>query len=179
MEKNGQTAHLRIWKLYATGDMVHSMRAEPNILSSFLFWEIRFGRREMNACPNCNRISNSWDIQCECGYDLGDKRPASAYVTKSELDRLESEGEISRDYAAMVRSAIESGARFIEYQYCISFILYSSKKTSRVFVVPPEENRRALGFRYTLISILFGWWGIPFGPIWTIQSLQRYLPGLH
>ena len=33
------------------------------------------------------------------------------------------------------------------------------------------------GMTYILISVLLGWWGIPWGPIWTIQSLYINLKG--
>ena len=33
------------------------------------------------------------------------------------------------------------------------------------------------GLPFTLLSLLLGWWGIPWGPIYTIQSLWVNLKG--
>jgi len=39
---------------------------------------------------------------------------------------------------------------------------------------------RAIAFRATLCSAFFGWWGFPWGPIWTISSIcQNALGGRH
>ena len=37
--------------------------------------------------------------------------------------------------------------------------------------------RAAKGLPYTLISLLAGWWGIPWGPIWTVMTVVQNFAG--
>jgi hypothetical protein len=39
------------------------------------------------------------------------------------------------------------------------------------------ENPRSKGLPFTIISFLFGWWGIPFGPKYTLESIRTNLHG--
>ena len=44
-------------------------------------------------------------------------------------------------------------------------------------MIQPDDSRFRLGLRYSLISLLFGWWGIPWGPIWTLGTVFKNLGG--
>ncbi|MBN1954178.1 MAG: hypothetical protein JW900_03910 [Anaerolineae bacterium] len=72
---------------------------------------------------------------------------------------------------AEIRRELERGARFVVFQYCISVIVLTFKRGSGVYFVRADENAVAKGLPYTLLSLVLGWWGIPWGPIYTIQSL--------
>lgn len=66
---------------------------------------------------------------------------------------------------------IQRGAKFVLYQYCISLIVITFKRSSDIYFVKQGENRIAKGLPWIAISVLLGWWGIPWGPIYTVQSL--------
>ena len=72
---------------------------------------------------------------------------------------------------------LQQGARFIVYQYCVSIVILTFKRPSKVRLVRANESRVVKGLEFVLISLLFGWWGIPWGPIYTIQSLWVNLHG--
>ena len=44
-------------------------------------------------------------------------------------------------------------------------------------IVVDCTNAIAKGLPWTGLSLLAGWWGIPWGPIWTIQALVTNLRG--
>jgi hypothetical protein len=71
----------------------------------------------------------------------------------------------------------EAQARFVVFHYCVSLGIVSFKRSSGVKVIPPGGSRILAGLPYTLISICAGWWGIPWGPIWTLQAIGRNLSG--
>jgi len=48
--------------------------------------------------------------------------------------------------------------------------------TDPVLVKPGDSRFRGAGVPI-LHSLLFGWWGLPWGPIWTIRSIWRCLHG--
>ncbi len=72
---------------------------------------------------------------------------------------------------------LQRGAKFVIFQYCISVIVMTFKRPSNIYFIRLGDNAIVKGIGYTLLSLLFGWWGIPWGPIYTIQSLVRNLGG--
>jgi hypothetical protein len=74
-------------------------------------------------------------------------------------------------------SALEDGAGIVVYSYAISIIVMTFRRSSTLIFIGPGKSRLAAGARYTLTSLLFGWWGFPWGPIMVIQSLVTNLRG--
>jgi hypothetical protein len=78
---------------------------------------------------------------------------------------------------AEIRMAVNAGARLVVYQYCISVVLLSFKRSSAIRLVPGGASRMVPGLRYSLVSLVLGWWGIPWGPFWTVQTIIGNLRG--
>lgn len=78
---------------------------------------------------------------------------------------------------ADVLREVENGAKFVVYQYCISLLIVTLKRSSDVYFIKPGAGALRNGIGYTILSLLLGWWGIPWGPVWTIQSLVVNLGG--
>ena len=72
---------------------------------------------------------------------------------------------------------LRRGGRFVIYQYCISILIMTFKRPSDIYFLRAGESGVGKGIGYTLISLLFGWWGFPFGPIYTIQSVVKNFSG--
>jgi len=70
-----------------------------------------------------------------------------------------------------LRHEIERGGKFVIFEYCISIVVLSFKRVSGVHFIKAEESAIRKGAIYSAISLLLGWWGIPWGPIWTVSSL--------
>lgn len=66
---------------------------------------------------------------------------------------------------------LRNGAKLVCYEYCISILIMTFKRSSEVHFIKSGESAFVKGLGYTLISLLFGWWGFPFGPIYTIGAL--------
>jgi hypothetical protein len=81
--------------------------------------------------------------------------------------------------SSQISKEVERGARFVFYQYCISVIILTFKRSSDVYYVPPGESVTTKGLGYSIISLLFGWWGFPWGPIYTIQTVWNNFSGGH
>jgi hypothetical protein len=63
-----------------------------------------------------------------------------------------------------------------QYQACVSlFIMTMRFRSPRVIVGTPENQ--STGTLYTLVSTVAGWWGIPWGFIYTPQAIYRNLQG--
>jgi hypothetical protein len=72
---------------------------------------------------------------------------------------------------------INRGARFIVYQYCFSIVIVSFKRSTSVQFVKVGESAVVKGLPWTALSAVFGWWGIPWGFIYTPQVLYKNLKG--
>ncbi len=76
-----------------------------------------------------------------------------------------------------VQHELDRGARFITYHYCISILIMTFRRSSDIHFVKAGENSILKGSGYSLLTLFAGWWGIPWGPIYTITSLAKNLGG--
>jgi hypothetical protein len=72
---------------------------------------------------------------------------------------------------------VQNGAKIVVFQYCVSVIVLRFKRSSDPFLIRPGESAFAKSLPYTLISLTFGWWGIPWGFIYTPWALIVNLGG--
>jgi len=63
-----------------------------------------------------------------------------------------------------------------QYQACISFLVATTRFRSPRLVVGSDKSQ-GTAMIYTLTSLLFGWWGFPWGFIYTPQAIYRNLCG--
>ena len=66
---------------------------------------------------------------------------------------------------------IQRGAKLVVYQYCISIVFMTFRRSSDVYYIPAGQSALAKGLPWTVLTLVAGWWGIPWGPIFSIQSL--------
>jgi hypothetical protein len=71
----------------------------------------------------------------------------------------------------------KKGGRFIYFPYTISLIILTFKRTSGVYLIKNNESVTAKGLPFIILSAIFGWWGFPFGPRYTIESIRTNLNG--
>jgi hypothetical protein len=79
------------------------------------------------------------------------------------LEDIQSSGQLQQE--------LQQGGKFVMYQYCISLLIITFKRSSNIYFLRHEENAVVKGLPFTLLSFVLGWWGIPWGPIYTIQSI--------
>lgn len=76
-----------------------------------------------------------------------------------------------------LQQEIQQGGKFVVYQYCISVLVITFKRSSNIYFISHEQNSIVNGLPFTLLSLILGWWGIPWGPIYTIGSVYTNLTG--
>ncbi len=80
--------------------------------------------------------------------------------------------------AADLQEVVSKGGRFAYFPFTISFFVVTFKRTSGVYLIRKEEGVSSLrSLPFTLISALLGWWGLPYGPKYTIESIRTNLRG--
>jgi len=78
---------------------------------------------------------------------------------------------------AELNDELEKGAKFVVFQYSISVLVMSFKRSSDIYFIKADESTIKYSIIFTLITLVFGWWGIPWGPIYTIGSLISNFSG--
>ncbi len=71
----------------------------------------------------------------------------------------------------------EKGGRFVYFAFTISLIVVTFKRTSGVYLIRKGESAVAKGVPFTILSAVLGWWGIPYGPKFTLKSIRTNLQG--
>jgi hypothetical protein len=77
----------------------------------------------------------------------------------------------------MVADELRRGARFVIYQYCISILIISLRRPSDIYFVRAGQSAITKGLGFSMVSLLLGWWGIPWGPIYTIGAVITNFSG--
>lgn len=76
-----------------------------------------------------------------------------------------------------VQDEVMNGAKFVIYTYCISILVMTFKRGTDIYFVKNNESTVAKGLPWTLLTFLLGWWGIPWGFIYTPMALYDNLSG--
>jgi hypothetical protein len=66
----------------------------------------------------------------------------------------------------------QKGARFVYFSYTLSLLFLTFRRTSGVYLIKRSESVRIKALPFTILSVLFGWWGLPFGPKYTLESIR-------
>ena len=80
---------------------------------------------------------------------------------------------------AEIDAELEAGGRFVNYQYCISLLLVTLRRPSSVMLLTAHDRGVIRGLPYTFVTLLLGWWGVPWGPIYTAAALLCNFGGGH
>jgi hypothetical protein len=76
-----------------------------------------------------------------------------------------------------INDELRKGGRFVVFQYCISIVVMSFKRSSGIYFIPSGTRAAGKAAPWCALSLLVGWWGIPWGPIWTIGTVAKNLGG--
>ena len=84
------------------------------------------------------------------------------------IDRLSS-ADLERELAA--------GGRFVVFEYCISLVAVTLRRPTDVYFLRRGQWAFVRALPYVGISLLLGWWGLPWGLIYTPLALFTNLSG--
>lgn len=78
---------------------------------------------------------------------------------------------------AALAAEIERGGRFVFFECCISLIVVTLRRPTAIIFLRHDESGWVRGLPYTLVSLILGWWGLPWGVIYTPLVLATNLAG--
>lgn len=76
-----------------------------------------------------------------------------------------------------LQDEVADGGKFVIYTYCFSIVVMSFKQGTDIYFVKSTESRFAKSLPWFFISFFFGWWGFPWGIIYTIGCLSNCIGG--
>jgi hypothetical protein len=78
---------------------------------------------------------------------------------------------------AQLAEALAQGCRLVTYEYCVSLIVVTWRRQSRVYLLAANETGLRQAAPYLLLTMFLGWWGLPWGLIYTPLALVTNLAG--
>ena len=76
-----------------------------------------------------------------------------------------------------INNELRKGGKFVYFPFVISIIIMTFRRSSDIYFVRADESGMKFGWPQFLITFFFGWWGIPFGPIYSIGAIYRFFAG--
>lgn len=72
---------------------------------------------------------------------------------------------------------VGKGGRFVHYMFCVSVLVMTFRRSSQITYIRAGKSRLVPGLGWSLLTFVVGWWGIPWGPIYSIQSIVTNMAG--
>jgi hypothetical protein len=72
---------------------------------------------------------------------------------------------------------LQNGGKFVVYYYTISILIMTFRRGSDIYFLRSNESPIKFGWKFLLLSLFAGWWGFPWGPIYTVQSIYMAFSG--
>jgi hypothetical protein len=76
-----------------------------------------------------------------------------------------------------VRVRVAAGARLVRFEYCFSLIVFTIRRQSPIYLTESWQGRYLRGLGYSLLAIVLGPWGVPWGLIYTPWAMWVNLTG--
>jgi hypothetical protein len=79
--------------------------------------------------------------------------------------------------SSQIAEELQRGGKFVYFKYCISVVILTFQRPSDIYFIRANESAFLKGFGFSLITLALGWWGFPWGPIYSIICLVHNLGG--
>lgn len=76
-----------------------------------------------------------------------------------------------------IQAIVNDGGRFVYFPFTVSVVLATFKRASSIYLIRPYEKSIKYSYPHVLTNAVVGWWGIPWGPVYTIQSIYQQMQG--
>lgn len=76
-----------------------------------------------------------------------------------------------------IQTRVAAGARLVRFEFCMSLIVFTIRRQSPLFITETWQGRYLRGLGYSVLALLLGPWGVPWGPIWSLWAVWVNLTG--
>lgn len=78
---------------------------------------------------------------------------------------------------AEIKTIINNGGKFVFFPYTVSVVLATFKRASSIYLIRPNETSIKYSYKHVLTNVVAGWWGLPWGPVYTIGAIVQHCKG--
>jgi len=71
---------------------------------------------------------------------------------------------------AELKQRVAAGAKFVYFEYTISIAVATFKRPTDIYFIDVNESTAKHSWHLSTLTGIMGWWGIPWGPIYTIGA---------
>lgn len=76
-----------------------------------------------------------------------------------------------------LRTRLGQGARCVRFEFCFSLVFVTVRRQSEVHLTNSWHQRYLRGLGYSVLTLLFGPWGVPWGLFWTPWAIWVNVSG--
>jgi hypothetical protein len=98
-------------------------------------------------------------------------------VDQSEIETENLPRSIRNLSSQEIDDFLAKGGRLVFFEFCISFIFITLRHTTTIKAIRSGQWAWVRGLPYSLISLLLGWWGLPWGPIYSFLTIVTNVQG--
>lgn len=80
-------------------------------------------------------------------------------------------------FSEEVRTRVAAGARLVRFEFCFSLLLFTIRRQSAIYLTESWQERYLRGLGYSILALLLGPWGVPWGLVWTPWAVWVNLTG--
>lgn len=78
---------------------------------------------------------------------------------------------------SQIKEKVDRGGKFVIFPFTISFVIMTLRRSSDIYFIQNDENSFKYSYPYALMNFFIGWWGVPWGPIYTIGAIHKHIIG--
>jgi hypothetical protein len=97
-------------------------------------------------------------------------------VLRSSSQLIHFAGSIPR-FPEEIRACVVAGSRLVRFEICISVLFVTIRRQSPIYLTDSWQDRYLRGFCYSVLALVLGLWGVPWGLIWTPRAIWVNLTG--
>jgi hypothetical protein len=72
---------------------------------------------------------------------------------------------------------VNNGGKFVIFEYTISILVMTFKRPTDIYFMRNGESHWGKSMPFTILTLVAGWWGLPWGLIYTPMALFTNLSG--
>jgi hypothetical protein len=76
-----------------------------------------------------------------------------------------------------IRTRVAAGARLVRFEFCVSLLIFTVRRQSPIYITESWQQRYLRGLGYSILALVLGLWGVPWGLIWTPWAVWVNLTG--
>lgn len=76
-----------------------------------------------------------------------------------------------------LKQKVAAGAKFVYFEYTVSIVVATFKRPTDIYFIDAHESAAKHSWHLSTLTGIMGWWGIPWGPIYTIGTFVTNFGG--